>query len=396
MAFGKDERLVSIGGNFRQTTNTFTTNKAREPKGRVPYFVDQYQPSLLTIDTVRLIPGQYMQEQVVEDIGPDGKVDLKVAHVVMSFIKFTEHFHGGLEKGGICSAGPFQNIKSKRAPCRGCDIFWETAAKNPSTGRFESNVMSRQNKYAFSVLDYGSYHKVDQIDRETGQAKVNPTTKEPYFNWVKCQGQGCDGCKASLELKQGDMRHWPMSYTHFQQLRAAELNIGASCARCGTSDIIQSIAWACPSCGAPAIDMATTELKLDEMLKITDNQYDCSDCGTKVFLTEHYTCPACAQRGQAGLRAGLFDVDLRVQLTAIAGQKGKTLQVRGWSPPRPVDPNFQAIVQPVDLPARYAPDSMAFQISRFGAPSATQGRAPVTGAPAQQQFATPYGPKSGS
>jgi hypothetical protein len=136
--------------------------------------------------------------------------------------------------------------------------------------------------------------------------------------------------------------------------------------------------------------MATTELKLNEMLKVTDNAYTCVDCKSEVFLQEEYRCLECYKHGQPGLRAGLFDVDLRVQATPIEGKKGKDLQIRGWSPPRPVDPNYTELAKPVDLVARYAPDSMESQIGKFGA--ATQ-RAPVTsGAPPQQQFAQPYGP----
>jgi DNA-directed RNA polymerase subunit RPC12/RpoP len=393
MAFGKDPKLAALGGSFRQSTNTFTQNRGggKSTKGNVPYFVDMYQPSQLTIDTVRLVPGAYLQEQIVGE-GDEAQV----AQVTMPFIKFTEHFYDTKHKGSICSAGAFANVKAKRGPCRGCDIFWETAAKNPTTNRFESNVISRQNKFAFSLLDYGPYHKLEQYDKEKGTVRTN-SKGEPYYNWVKCQGQGCDACHAGKEVKSGDMRHWPMSYTQFQQLRAAELLIGAACARCATVEVnnmaaIQSVAWSCPECGSRAIDMATTQLKLNEMLKVTDNPYTCGDCKAEVLLTEEYRCLECSKRGQQGLRAGLFDVDLRVQATPIEGKKGKDLQIRGWSPPRAVDPNYIEIVKPVDLVARYAPDSMEVQVSKFGA--AVQ-RAPVTsGVPPQQQHAQPYGPKS--
>jgi hypothetical protein len=389
MSFGKDPKLALAGGSFRQTVNSFGKDLVtRGPKGKMPYFVDQYQPSIGFADTIRLIAGNYSQMHAI------GEGDAVEAIELPAFyITFTEHYLAATKKSCICSAGPFANIKGKRAPCRGCDIFWETAVRDPGTNRLDSNVISRQDKYAVSVLDYGPYHKIEQFDAKTGMVKMNNKTNEPSFNWVKCQGQGCDACRAGKELKHGNMSHWPMSYTHNQVLLAAELNIGRSCVTCKSVDQnnvspIRSLCWTCRNCGSVAIDMSTSTMKLDEIYKATDRPHLCADCGEKSLLEEQIVCVECEKLGQKGKRAGLFDVDLRVQSFDVPGQKGKQLQVSGWSPPRPVDPNFAAIAIPVDLPARYAPDSWEYQISRFGAPNPNaQGRAPVTGAaPATQQF----------
>jgi hypothetical protein len=384
MAFGKDPRLALQGGSFRQTAQLHSRNRVvnTHRKG-APYFVDKYEPGLMAPDVVRLIPGNYLQEQAV------GEGDnVQVVQYQSKYIQFVDHFLGraGGEKGKscICSAGPLRNFKTKRNPCRGCDIFWETAVRDPKTNRLDSPVISRQRKFAICVLDYGNYHKLEQYDPQTGQMKINQKTGEPFFNWVKCLGMGCDACRANKEVKHGDMRHWPMSSAHFRQLLSTALNIGNACARCCTTAIngqspIRSIAWTCSNCGNTAIDMATTELKMDELMKITDDPYVCPDCQTEVLLEEQITCAECANRGQQGVRAGLFDVDLSVQLVET-GQNAKMLNVMGWSPPRPVDPNYAALAVPIDLVAKYAPDSMEYQISRFGPPSAAAqaARTPVT------------------
>jgi hypothetical protein len=402
MAFGKDPRLAISGGSFRQTANLHARDRvSRGPRGRVPYFVDKFEPGLMLADTIRLVAGDYLQEQAV------GEGDKAVIVPYQSnYIQFVDHFLGssGGAKGKscICSAGPFRNIKNKRNPCRGCDIFWDTAVRDPKTNRLDSPVISRQKKVAISVLDYGNYHKLEQYDQQTRQVKINPKTNEPYYNWVKCMGMGCDACRAGKETKAGDMRHWPMSLSHFEILKTAALSIGNSCSVCCTTDIggqppIRSIAWTCGTCGHTAVDMSTNALKYEELLQLTDNPYQCPDCQTEVLLQEQYTCIPCAQRGQQGVRAGLFDVDLRVQLTDT-GQNAKMLNVSGWSPPRPVAPGFEEMAKPVDLVAKYAPDSWEYQVSRFGGPNpAAQqgGRAPVTGtAPATQQFVT--APASGA
>jgi hypothetical protein len=401
MAFGKDPRLALAGGSLRQTVQSFGRDLVtRGPKGRLPYFVDQYTPTVGSPDTIRLIAGHYLQQHA---IGTGD--DVQLVELPADYITFTEHFLGsptGKGKSAICSAGPFANIKSKRAPCRGCDIFWETAVRDPKTNRLESKTISRVDKYVISVLDYGPYHKLESIDHATGQLKINNKTGEAFFNWVKCQGQGCDACRAGKEKRFGNMSHWPMSYTHNQVLIASEVNIGQSCAVCRTMDLkpdgrtespIRSLVWACRHCGEPAIDMSNTSLKWDEIYKLTDRPYECPACGEKSLLREEIICVECEKLGQVGKRAGLFDVDIRVQLTEVPGQKAKMLQVMGWSPPRPVAPDFAEMAVPVDLVARYAPDSMEYQISRFGAAPPTTGRTPVTGAPGTQPF-TNYGPKT--
>jgi hypothetical protein len=396
MAFGKDPRLAVEGGSFRQQSQSFASNRTgRGTKGRVPYFVNEYKPTLNGIDTIRLVKGAYLQQQAV---GEGDKVE--AISMTMPYTKFTDHFHGGFEKSIICSAGVFKNLKAKRDPCRGCDIFWETAVRTENTGRLESPIMSRQEKYAFGVLDYSDYHKVEQMDRDTGKARMNNRTNEPFFNWNKCDGQGCANCAKGKELKHGDMRHWSMSYTHFQALRNAELLIGNSCSRCGAYPgfdgvaPIQSLAWSCPNCGSPVINVTTTELKTDEMRNITDSSHICKDCKHEVFLTELITCTVCEPRGQQGLRAELWDVDLKVGLTPT-NTKAKTLTVSGFSPPRPVDPAYAHLAKPVDLISIFTPDAWEFQIERFGAPTPAAQRTPVTGTiPSTQQPAQPYGPKT--
>jgi hypothetical protein len=396
MAFGKDTRTLSAVGSFRQVSNTMTKHAKfkKKDRGGIPYFVDMYTPSSDDIDTIRLVPGAYLQDQIQ---GDEEAGDIEVVQVIAPFIKFVDHFDGTRQKGAICSAGPFANDKKRRLPCHGCDIFWDTCVRSP-TGRLESTRMGRQNKYAFSVYDYGTYHKMPQIDRETGTPRMNPTTKQPYFNWVKCLGQGCDACKARLESKPGNMSHWPISYTQLQVLRNAETNIGKSCTTCGTDGSIVSLGWECPECGDCAIDMATSELKKDELLQLTDNAHICASCHAKVYLREVYECRTCAPRGQTGARATLFDVDLRVQVIKGANNSN-VLQVMGWSTPHPIPDALTEVTKPIDLVARYAPASLEVQAEKFGVTVAkrepvTSTSAPAEGAPAARTYANPYGTKT--
>jgi hypothetical protein len=361
----------------------FATNgrPQRSGKGGVPYFINQYKPPVAETDRIRLRPGQYLQPDV--RIGDDGKP--LVVDVEMPYIKFIEHFDGGRNKSCICSAGALAGYKDLRRPCRGCDIFWATCARN-SEGRLESQRMSKQNKFALSIFDFGKYHKVEQRDPTTGQVKVSSSTKEPYFNWLKCVGQGCQWCRENKETKVGDARHWPMSFSDFQVIRSIDPNVGRSCARCGTVDCIQSLAWLCTNCGEAVIDMSSTTMTNKEILDTTDKDVTCALCQNVGLLTEIYECLPCSQRGQEGIRASVFDVDLYVTLVDVGNNK-KILQVSRWSAPYLLGPEYNDIAKPVDLVTLFKPTPMATQEELFGPVPNTQPTGPVADPGTGKQYA---------
>lgn len=378
MAFGKDENLKRHVDSFRQQSSQSMRSARKTGRKGPPYFVDMYRCSTMDTDMIRLVRDDYPQDLVVAD----GE-NLSLKQVFRPYIEFVEHFDGYMEKGAICSAGPWANFKDKRKQCYGCDIFWDTAVRNDA-GRIESTRISKQNKYAFSVFDYGVYHKMEQIDRDTGNVRVNPNSGKPYTNWVKCQGQGCDACRAQKETKLGNMSHWPINWTQMEVLRSATLDIGKSCSTCGTIDSIQSVGWMCKACGECVIDMANTTLKMDELLKLTDNYVQCPYCKHTGFLEELIHCQACSERGSSGVRAGLFDVDLKVKAVELANGN-KSLQIMGWSQPHPAAQQFAKDMKPIDLLNRYAPDTLEFQAQRFGITTQTQAQ------PGQQATQAPQG-----
>lgn len=414
MSFGKNPEVRNAVGSFRQMSQQFTKNTYNKKKGGsgAPYFVDMFQPPMNELCLIRLVPGLYLQDQVTElpVAGKPNEVDYRIDQVVMPFIKFVDHFDGQRKSGGICSGGALMNVKNRRQPCHGCDIYWATAARQ-ANGRFESTRMSRQNKYAFSVFDYSLYHKLEQYDQDTGQVRMN-AQGQPYFNWVRCQHsmswapetlpppmqRSCDACRAGKESKQGHASHWPINYTQLQSLRSAEANIGHSCVTCGTENSVASLGWMCGACGECVVDMSSTQLKREELLKLTDELYGCGACGQQAFLKEVYECRACAPRGQTGARSTLFDVDLKVMLTPGGSNNSKVLQVSGWSAPHPILAVFAEAAKPLDLVARYAPLSLEAQAAKFGViPGVTnqpmqqqpmqqpQRQPQVTGAPFTQQ-----------
>lgn len=380
MAFGKTDNPKVTP--FRQLANKFNKSKKKE-SGGLPYFIGQYRPGE-DASTVRLVAGRYPQEKVV---GED-----EVATEVMPYVAFCDHFDGANKKSAVCSAGVWTNDRNKREPCHGCDIYWATIRRN-TEGRTESSRMSRQNKFGFSVVDYGAYHKVEQTDFNTGEIRKNSNTGEPYYNWAKCQGENCDACRAQKETKYGHRAHFPVNWTELQVLLDADAKIGKSCTTCQQANCIRSLAWACPSCGEVAIDTASTSFKKDEIRKLTDNEYTCKSCRTPVLLDEVYECSVCIAQGMQSVRASLFDVDLQMCLVQ-AGEK-KILQINGWTQPYPftLNPIIQQspdLAEPLDLLKIFAPTPLSIQEEKFGITTVpVPGQGKTAPAPAARAYSAP-------
>jgi len=167
--------------DFRRRTRQFQdkqeAQRQRGGGGGGGRFSNIFKPSNEGFDRIRLIPGAYE----VEVGNPNGTID----KMVLEYFPFVEHYHSGLEKGGVCSGGPLYFLKlsedpSKpgRAPCKGCDRFFSDMVVNPETGKKKKGPMSRSNKTAFTVLHYHPYHKTESTDRD-GKVRKNEETGDP-------------------------------------------------------------------------------------------------------------------------------------------------------------------------------------------------------------------------
>ena len=381
MAYGKNENDLALVSAFRRAEAELAKPTPRlNTKSRIPAFTQEYQLSTTNRDTVRLIAGDYPHDTVSLQPDAAGNPVPTIRTIKMPFIQFTKHYDGLLKRGAICSAGPFRD-RELRKPCHGCDIYFATAARNQE-GRFESSRMSKQPMYAFSLWDYGVYHNAPQLDSH-GAVKMSPQNK-PYMQWTKCIVQGCPGCRAgNLETKQGIMRAWTLNSTQYKVLTQTDKQVGASCAACLGVNCIRSVSWITSCCRNVVIDMQTTQLTMEEINKQTTSEHTCQQCRTQGLLIEQYACGYCAQRGQQGVRASLFDVDLQVM--AVAGtNNAKILQVTGFGQPNVIPEEWKPTLKPLDLPAIYAPDSLDFQAKMFHVQ-------PTTAAPQPQQPLQPQG-----
>lgn len=374
MAYGKDKAVLQNTGSFRQRANAYSQRQGEQRRkggGGAPFFVNQYKPPKDSDpDTIRILEGHY---KVLEARG-DGDA-AEVVEVELPFYPCTEHFDARNQKSCLCSAGPFAGNKKKAKPCHGCEIYW-SSRETGADGKKKSGRMSKQDKFVFSTIDYGNYHKMPQVDRTTGQInKADDGT--PYYNWVKCVGVGCDGCKAQVETVSGQTKHWSMGWGHYNKLLSADEDVGKSCVSCGGWETITGRAWVCPNCGDGIVDLHTTSLKKDQVKETVEREFHCN-CGFKGFLSEIIECKQCTPLGGTAKRATIFDVDMQVKRVSSSqgGNDATDLVIVRTSPPRPVDKRFENLKKPLALEKIYAPTPIETQATQFGV--TTTNRQPRT------------------
>lgn len=395
MAFGKNSQGLNNVPSFRQSGHTWnqsrTEKKFRGGGGGPPSWVNEYRPPTGDVDVIRVIQGSY----TVEDVDAQGNL-VKIEN--LTFWPFVEHFDARSKRRCTCSAGPYSNDRNKRQPCHGCDLFWSSMKTNPSSGKKEKGFMGKRDMSAFTVIDFGKYHKVEQIDQQ-GRVRLNENTQQPFYNWVKCkkssEGKGiCDACDANKESKFGHRMHWPMGSDHYNTLLNYDETVGKGCVTCGQKDVIRNDAWLCPNldCGEAVID-DRTRLSKKEIDEIVYRPCRCKQCGQEAYLSELIACVNCTPAGHMPKRATIFDVDLRVQRVEPAdGSNRTTLQIVGYSDPKPVPKQYAELAKPEDLGKIYAPTPLDKQAMLFQVPAAGPAREPVTAAGASR----PYGQGGGS
>ena len=262
--------------------------------------------------------------------------------------------------------------------------------------------MSRSDKFVFIIIDEGLFHQVQQVDRETGRARVNTKTQEPYLEWVKCTQRGCQNCHVAYQHRYGYIQPWVMSKAHFNALNAYAPQIGTCCVSCGGRQTIQSLAWLCgnPQCRQLIFDMRTTTASDEQIAKVVNEPYGCRFCQQKFYAEEVIHCVTCAQYNRQPVRATIFDVDLQVKAPRTGENDTTVLQIVGMSDPKPLDQQFQDLLQyKPDLKKRFSPSSLEEQSNLWpdSVPAPTQpspgqpgGYLPPAGAQ-PQAYAQPYG-----
>lgn len=373
-SFGKDPSQLGRVQNFRNQAQHYEKSKAHSGGGSKfgpPTWLNKFNPSYDDPDEIRVVRGDY--EVLV------GLQDATVDKQVLPYFPFVEHFHGGLKKGSVCSAGPLGSFKDKRDPCIACDLYW--AERSANRGTKKQGAVSRRDMYSFSVLHFAPYAYIEQVDRETLKIREDSEGKA-YMAWERILPNEVNHPKfQGKERRDAHMLHWDIGFGHWNTLLAYDKEIGKSCRACGGRNTIKTEAWLCPACGEALIEPGNTTYTPQEVEQLTTDDVTCAHCHQVIRMNELISCRGCAQ----GVRADIFDVNMSVKrVKDPKGGNQSTLMVTGWSDPCGIDQRFTDIAKPLDLKKIFTPTSIELQseIYRTGpgapAPVAASGRTPIT------------------
>lgn len=363
MSYGKDpNQLINIpryGGSTTQMAGNATrTRKGR--RGSKAYWLDTYKPNEMYPDIIRILAGNFSSARL------DSNQELY--YETTPWKEVIEHFHGGVERGAICSAGPYAMDRNRREKCHGCDIYWNSYEQRKANGTLKTQrgPISISSKFVFNIIDKGLYHLVPQTDLKTGQYRMDPSTNQPYMAWVKCRGVGCIHCQnsAGIQTRNGHIQPWMLSRESFNTLNDYTKNrIINSCLSCGGQDTISTMMWQCgnSACGELIFDMQNTTYALEQIKEIVEQPYLCRTCNVTAYPEEVISCSGCNQIGRVPKRASIFDVDLQLKATRFGDGTWK-LMILDRSVAKPVEPQYQDLLQQVpDLDKVFAPSSLEYQ-----------------------------------
>ena len=385
MAFGKDPKKLN-NMNLRQQLHRGTKRPPKGGGGRAaPYFVNKYEPPKTgRADIIRLVPAEVITPRVdmeAKDFVYDAHG--QIVTDVMPYIKYMNYFSGSRQMGCIGSEGPLGNFKGKGDPCLANDWYWYEWRERTRTKSDKPKTLSRSEKYAFSVIVLAPFYQVPQID-SAGKPRLNPTTKEPYYDWVQGSRKRNDEfAAAGYKCKEGHRQHWSMPFGHFQMLNAYTESLARHCINCGGRDCIELQALTCQSCGEPIVELADTTLDEDEIERLSIEEVRCPNCHFTGYLEDYIRCSNCT----AAAQATIFDFNLEVKRVPTADSEfanQTSLQILRAIGPEPLDSKYgEDLRKPLDLSKIFTPSSPERQLEIFGNlpdEADTTKRAPVTGA----------------
>lgn len=350
MAFNKPPMANANVGSWRQRAGTRENEKQKVRSTKNTYagsrFANQFKPPMGVNTLARIIPGQYKVPRAVElEKGKWG-----VTQDTCEYYETAEHFDGHTKQSTICSAGPIFFRKAFAQPCLGCRGYF--AAPRDSEGRRKGRF-GRRDVYIFTVLEYGPFCKVEQVDYN-GLVKLSEKTGKPYTEWVrKSELQGA----TILEEKEGHIQHWTVGKGHLDVIKGYDSIIGQTCTNCNAIGSISRRALLCHKCELDIIDCARTNVPPAEQEKMLTSDIECPECHHRGPLKEFLECAQCNNPKPASV----FDVDINMQRLDTPGQT--QLVFTSWSKPHPIDPSYKAKL--LDLPTIFAPDSLETQERRF-------------------------------
>jgi hypothetical protein len=381
MSFNKDNsnlpNVAPFGGELGARERALRNNRRarQEGGGRAFWSLGLKLPRDHT-RWLRLIPGDHVIQATIDDN--------EVFETRAQYITIIEHFHGGLERSGLCSAGVLHKNKNKREPCHGCDLFWEDVQANRGLPDSQKKRrISKTEKKVFTVWDYGLWAN---ITRTAGDNKE-------YKDWTPLPPN--DARATQYESKYGHLVPLPLSMNFFWALYDYSKNtVKKDCRTCGSVGTVRCVVKVCAACNNVIYDPNTSALTKEQQERL--EAAPCARCGYQSpsgECAEVVECSCCSPHGYQAERATLFDVDLEL---GISGSKEQPiLMVTNRSGPRPIqvqDPKVLEGIKPLPLEKMYAPTPLEKQREIWKIPGTQAAPEPAQPFVPQGQYQPPQPP----
>ena len=251
-------------------------------------------------------------------------------------------------------------------------------------------------KFAFSVLDYGYFFEMPDVD-QNGQVRTK-RDGTPWTHWEKAFNTQ-DPKFAGKNWSEGRVVPWGISNSWRTSLVNQNTIIGGHCGACGQGHV-HSKGWHCgnPQCRQLILDPYNTTMTPDQQDQITKNPHHCPHCGHHGYPHEEVQCSSCSD----GKRATIFDVDLWGFLEKSGESRaGKLIITQFLIQPPQFQTQYATKVEPLDLPNIFTPTPVEKQGELYGISGAGQmqqhahQQAPMQHQQTPQQWGAPPAPPAG-
>jgi hypothetical protein len=279
---------------------------------------------------LRLLPGSYTDLEGLDS----------------EYYPYVNHFVKRSNKSFICSKqykitdGDLTAVGGK---CLGCE-----AIEKGDDG------VGWQLLHAFNAIHLAYYH-LEPVFDDDGKPivyKKGDRQGEQVHRKVLCEGRRCKYCKDGLEKVFGKKVHLSLGSRHLGQLAGITNEIEKDCANCGGR--LEEVLWECSNCAEPLIDLANTDMKDEDILKVTARHMECPKCGTKDFPIKQSECDGC----QDPTPLSIFDCDLEIKREGE--NTDSTIMVPRWTPTELSD-DLKEMAKPWPFKKVFSPDPFDWQ-----------------------------------
>lgn len=271
-------------------------------------WVPPQQSTTSVPEQILLFKGDYHQVYGT----PEGDKEVTKEYYVY-YSHFSAHANKGRGSGTQCAAGLFL-VPNEDGDLVSIPGDGECVPCYNMNEGIPSVRVSRN--FAFNAIRPGYFHKVPGPN-------INPRTKKPYMEWVRCQGKNCKHCKALVKKEYGLRVYWPMGIRFAEQLMAYEETKLSMVCKCG--DALHIEGFTCSKCEECVVDLESDPMDDEQITAFRSQERACPYCGHVDLYVAQRSCETC------GSAEGLTLWDVILEVTRTGDGTDSSLMILGFT-----------------------------------------------------------------